>query len=281
MGNLAHQPRDPGLKVTDFSRVPSYKAAGRARTDAADTPDLAEFFNIAKDGIIVDNVAPPGARFWPTPVQAGQPVIERFAKDSHSCGMVVLAALGRRLGLPSGTFEALHRIGEPSTDSVRVSRGPPNQTAEGPMIFTPGHTDATSITLLWNWVGGLQIWTEPDRGLNDFKTVIDPVDQGRWVWVEPPPPGHIIINLGDAAVQYSGGLLCSARHRVLPPPGEQGQRPRYSLVYFVRPEDAAVLKRLEAPGIPAGRFEDDAVAMTFKDYVTQHGASFLRRKVAA
>ena len=225
MGNLAHQPCAPGLKVTDFSRVPSYKAAGRARTDAADTPDLAEFFNIAKDGIIVDNAAPPGVSSWPAPVQAGQPVIERFARVSHSCGMVVLTVLGRRLGLPSGTFEVLHRLWEPSTDSVRVSRGPSHKTAERPMIFTPGHTDATSITLLWNCVGGLQIWTEPDRGLNDFETVIDPVDQGRWVWVEPPPPGHIIINLGDAVVQYSGGLLCSARHRVLPPPGGTGATP--------------------------------------------------------
>ena len=32
-------------------------------------------------------------------------------------------------------------------------------------------------------------------------------------------------------------MLCSGRHRVIPAPGAQGKLPRYSVVYFVRPEN--------------------------------------------
>lgn len=46
-------------------------------------------------------------------------------------------------------------------------------------------------------------------------------------------------------VKFTNGLLRSNIHRVVSPPGEQGDATRYSLVYFARPEDNVFLKRLE------------------------------------
>lgn len=65
-----------------------------------------------------------------------------------------------------------------------------------------------------------------------------------------------IINLGDTAVKFSNGIFCSGRHRVVPAPGEQGLWPRYSVVYFVRPEDKCKLVHLRGPGIPDGPEEE-------------------------
>ena len=48
------------------------------------------------------------------------------------------------------------------------------------------------------------------------------------------------MNLGDALVKFSAGVLRSNIHRVVPPPGVQGCETRYSLVYFSRPEDEVV-----------------------------------------
>ena len=50
-------------------------------------------------------------------------------------------------------------------------------------------------------------------------------------------------------VKFTNGLLRSNIHRVVCPPGEQAKETRYSLVYFARPEDEVVLKRLEGSDI--------------------------------
>lgn len=69
-----------------------------------------------------------------------------------------------------------------------------------------------------------------------------------WLYVKPLP-GHCIVNLGDAMVKFTGGILKSATHRVVNPPGEeQGSLVRHSLVYFARPEDEVMLRILEAKG---------------------------------
>lgn len=66
---------------------------------------------------------------------------------------------------------------------------------------------------------------------------------GGWAYVLPLP-GHAIVNLGDALVKFSAGVLTSNIHRVVPPPGVQGRETRHSLVYFSRPEDEVVLRAL-------------------------------------
>lgn len=84
--------------------------------------------------------------------------------------------------------------------------------------------------MLFNRVGGLQ--------------VLPPGEGEAWVYVRPLP-GHAIVNLGDALVKFTNGLLRSNIHRVVSPPGEQGGCTRYSVVYFARPEDEVLLRRLE------------------------------------
>lgn len=99
-----------------------------------------------------------------------------------------------------------------------------------------------------NWLGGLQVWSESARAatINDGQ----PDLPGEWLWVVPKR-GCAIINLGDAAVKFTNGAFCAGRHRVIPAPGPQGRWPRYSLVYFVRPEDEVIMEALQGPGVPA------------------------------
>ncbi len=57
--------------------------------------------------------------------------------------------------------------------------------------------------------------------------------------------GHAVVNLGDAMVTFTNGALKSAKHRVVPSPGEQGSLNRYSVVYFVRPHNDALMKPVD------------------------------------
>lgn len=235
----------------------SFKPIGATKTDAKGTPDTASFFNISKDAILGNTTR------WalPEPVTAQQPLLARYMRNAHTTGLHILSLLGTQLGLPVNALADFHRINHESGDHVRLTWGPPRKTSEMPEIQTPGHTDFGTITILFNWLGGLQVWSDPSRG--SFENIVDPTStaaaaqsegdqqqQPRWLWVQPPPPNHAIVNLGDAAVKWTGGVFCSGRHRVVPAPGQQGKFDRYSVVYFVRPEDEAVLKRLQAPGIP-------------------------------
>lgn len=69
------------------------------------------------------------------------------------------------------------------------------------------HTDIGAITFLCSAVGGLQILTPGS----------DPADEAAWRYVRPEP-NCAIINLGDALVEWSGGILRSNMHRVTYPP---------------------------------------------------------------
>ena len=53
----------------------------------------------------------------------------------------------------------------------------------------------------------------------------------------------------------------------MPAPGKQGKFDRYSIIYFVRPENSAILKRLEAPGIPKLKPREKEEVTTAKEWI--------------
>jgi hypothetical protein len=55
-------------------------------------------------------------------------------------------------------------------------------------------------------------------------------------------------------VKFTNGALRSAKHRVVPAPGLQAELDRYSVVYFVRPHDDALMLPVPAfaHGDPVG-----------------------------
>ncbi|KAI0311908.1 hypothetical protein OF83DRAFT_708303, partial [Amylostereum chailletii] len=79
-----------------------------------------------------------------------------------------------------------------------------------------------------NRLGGLQVLLP---GTEDWKYV-------------KPIPGHAVCNLGDAMTIFSGGILRSNLHRVVPPPKAQSAFERWSLVFFTRPNAKDILAPL-------------------------------------
>lgn len=77
-------------------------------------------------------------------------------------------------------------------------------------IAFAGNTDVGLITMLFNILGGLQILPAGAENKNE-----------NWLYIKPQP-GCAIIDSVDTLVERTGGVLCSALHRVITPPGEQG-----------------------------------------------------------
>lgn len=158
-----------------------------------------------------------------------------FMQDCHQLCMIILSAIEKELGVQDA-LQTKHEFFDMSGDHVRLTRGPA-RVGQDPEIQTPSHTDFGTATLLFNWLGGLQ-WQDPD----DY----------TWKWIAPKP-GHLLVNMGDAASIFTGGMCKAARHRVVPAPGEQGKHPRYSLAYFLRPGNLVMLQELKASSIPQGQ----------------------------
>ena len=214
-----------------------YKGLGAGVIDSQGTKDRNEFYNVSKDDVLGLSTAPP----LPAPAvlrkEASRALLARFMRRSHAVVALVLRLLSGRLGLvgkgeaEGGRLESLHRLRGRSGDQVRWVRAPPRKMDEEAMALGE-HTDFGSVTVLFNRLGGLQILPPGASG-----------PEG-WCYVRPLR-GHCVVNLGDAMVKFTAGVLRSNLHRVVSPPGEQEGETRMSLVYFARPEDEVMLRALE------------------------------------
>ncbi|EED22981.1 oxidoreductase, 2OG-Fe(II) oxygenase family, putative [Talaromyces stipitatus ATCC 10500] len=225
-----------------------YKPLGAGQVDEKGNLDSVEFYNIAKDDLfgIMEPLPQPDI------IQNNRYKLKTFVTNAHAIVRLVLDLLNEHLQLPPSTLANMHCIDQHSGDQIRMTRSPPQPMNDG-VPRLAGHTDFGSITVLFNRLGGLQ--------------VLPPGPDAEWKWVKPLP-GHCIINLGDSLVKFTNGLLRSNIHRVISSPGEQARSTRYSLVYFSRPEDNVLLKRLEGsaviPPLPEGVVEED---VSSKDWV--------------
>ncbi|TFK36479.1 Clavaminate synthase-like protein [Crucibulum laeve] len=203
-----------------------YKAAGSAYTDAKGSKDSAEFLNVSKDDVLS---YPRVTHFiYPQTVNARmETTIKPFVEACVEVNKVILNVFNKKLGLPEGCLNKLHPDNEESiceARCVKVSASPGSSQS----VALGAHTDFGSLSFLVNKLGGLQV-------LRPGET--------EWKYVKPLP-GHVICNVGDALTFLSGGILKSCIHRVMPPPLEQAQYDRWSLVYFHRPANSIRLKPL-------------------------------------
>ncbi|KAI0062548.1 Clavaminate synthase-like protein [Artomyces pyxidatus] len=229
-----------------------YKCAGGNAVDETGTPDAVEFINVSRD----DALAWPATvhRTYPAPVEAHMDTAVRpFTLKSIEVSNVLLAALGDRLGLPDGTMAKAHKLDEHSGSETRCIKAAGGRELSPDKASLGAHTDFGSLSFLHNRLGGLQVFPPGSDG---------------WKYVKPLP-GHAICNLGDAMNIFSGGILRSNLHRVVPPPKEQAAYDRWSLVHFTRPGNSVVLEPMSAHSsmiaeavakAPAGKFNTGTTA---------------------
>jgi isopenicillin N synthase-like dioxygenase len=189
-----------------------------------------------------------------------QTLLRAILRDANVIHNIVLAILEKELELPTGALTSLHKLVDSSGDFLRVLHYPaPRDGVPHEHPPTPAHRDAVSVALLFCWQGGLQITTS--KAAVDH-TVEEPED--TWLFV-PPVPGHVIVNLGLVMQCFSNGILNAGKHRVVTPPGEQGQHDRYSVLISARPKEDTPIRAFKSPKIPTGEFEEGPV-LTAKEW---------------
>jgi isopenicillin N synthase-like dioxygenase len=223
-----------------------YKAAGANATDASGNLDTVEFINVSMD----DALAYPTVahREYPAPVNARmESTIKPFITKSVEVNKTLMRVFEKRLGLPEGKLLDLHFNGEHSGSESRCIKNPPKPPMSEEQAAIGAHTDFGSLSFLHNRLGGLQVFVPGAE---------------TWQYIRPIP-GHAVCNVGDALSIFSGGIMRSNLHRVVPSPKAQGAYERWSLVFFTRPINSAILRALVE--------DSDIVAQGVKDHIQAGG----------
>jgi len=149
--------------------------------------------------------------------------IENFSRKCHSEVVVPLLRLfAIMLELPDeDQLVRDHEYDVKGEDHLRYmhyAARSPELNAQVGELYSPGHTDLGSITLLFRQpVAGLQI-------LNS---------EQQWKYVRPSD-ATITINICDALQALTGNFLKSSVHRVHTPPDDQAHVDRLGVLFFAR-----------------------------------------------
>ena len=177
-------------------------------------PDLKEFWHVGRE-------LPPAHRYraqmpenlWPPRPEGFHEVLAALYAAFDDLGRDLLEAVAIGLELPRTWFADKTALGD---SILRLAHYPP--VAPGSDGVRAGaHEDINVITLLLGAEeAGLEILTR----------------QGKWLAVNPPP-GCLVVNVGDMLQRLTNHVLPSTTHRVVNPPPERAGVARLSTPFFL------------------------------------------------
>ncbi len=205
-----------GYHIPGGGGARGYTPFGTERAKDAEIFDLKEFWHVGRtlpDGHALSPYMAPNV--WPREVVGFRDTFETLYAAFEDAGARVLEAIAIHLGLSRDYFAATIEDGN---SVMRLLRYPPlPEDAPDGAIRAAAHGDINTITLLLGAEeAGLELLTR----------------QGEWLAVAPPP-GALVVNIGDMLERLTNGRLRSTKHRVVNPSGEAARRARYSMPFFL------------------------------------------------
>lgn len=141
-------------------------------------------------------------------------------------GIYVLRALALHIGLKETYFDHWASNGN---SILRPIHYPPITEEPKGAVRAGAHGDINLITLLMGAsTGGLQVLRK----------------DGEWIDAIPKED-ELVINVGDMLERHTNNKLRSTVHRVINPPKEEWDKPRYSIPFFLHPRSEMPLDCLE------------------------------------
>ena len=212
----------------DLAGQRGFTSFGREHAKGFEAPDLKEFFQYGQEVTDGDAIA----ATYPDNVTVGSiprftPTLREAYKAFEKSGTALLQAIAIYLGLDEHYFDKWVHNGN---SILRAIHYPPITEEPTSAIRAEQHEDINLITLL---VGasadGLQILSR----------------QNEWVPVTSLPE-QIVVNVGDMLQRLTNNKLKSTTHRVVNPPREQWNNPRFSIPFFLHPKTNMSLRCLDS-----------------------------------
>ncbi|MFK7970992.1 MAG: isopenicillin N synthase family dioxygenase [Bacteroidia bacterium] len=197
-----------------------YTSKGKEHAKGRNVGDLKEFYHIGQ--IVEDN--DPIKSVYPDNIWVNEvPQLKDFGvsvyKALEDSGRHLLRAIAEYLGLPVDYFDPKIHHGNSILRPIHYFPiTNPDEVPDG-AVRAAEHEDINLITLLLGASAeGLQVMGS----------------DGAWIDAKPNPD-EIVINVGDMLQRLTNNLLKSTTHRVVNPPREKMNQPRYSMPFFLHP----------------------------------------------
>lgn len=228
-----------------------YTPFGREVAKGATVPDLKEFWHIGRDLPLGHRLAGPAmpANVWPKRPADFRAVFTRLFAAFDQVGAVILSRIAVDLDLPADWFAAATEEGN---SVLRLLHYPPVLAHQAGAIRAEAHEDINLITLLLGAEeAGLELLTR----------------RGDWVPVSPPP-GALVVNIGDMLQRLTNHVLPSTTHRVRNPIASRAGLSRYAMPFFLHLPSDYPLATL--PGCVSDEQPDrNAQTITADDFLQQ------------
>lgn len=162
---------------------------------------------------------------WVREIDGFRDCVSELYAALDAFGRRMLRAIAHYLGLAADFFDSKVDMGN---SLLRVLHYPPMPPETAGAVRAAAHEDINVITLLLGAEeGGLEILTK----------------DGQWLPVNPPP-GCIVVNIGDMLQRMTNHVLPSTTHRVVNPPPERARFARYSMPFFLHFNPDVVIEPL-------------------------------------
>ena len=230
-----HQPGTGGARgLTPF---------GVEAAKGAATVDLKEFWHVGRElpeghpyrQYMRDNL-------WPTEVPGFKPHFYGMFEALDQLGRKILKAIARYMDLGDDFFEDKVELGN---SVLRMLHYPP--------VPAGAHEDINVITLL--------------LGAEEAGLQLKDAD-GQWLDIAPPP-GALVVNIGDMLQRLTNHVLPSTSHRVINPAPERASFARYSTPFFLHFNPDFVIESLPSTVTPDNPDRYAGKAIMAEDFLTE------------
>lgn len=237
-----HQPGTGGARgLTPF---------GIEAAKGAQTVDLKEFWHVGRElpanhpyrRYMRDNL-------WPTEIEGFQTHLYAMFEALDVLGRRILRAVARYLKLEDTYFEDKVEMGN---SILRMLHYPP-VPADAPGVRAGAHEDINVITLL--------------LGAEEAGLQLKDAD-GEWLDIAPPP-GALVVNIGDMLQRLTNHVLPSTTHRVVNPAPERRGFARYSTPFFLHFNPDFIIETLPSTITEAAPDRYAGKAIMAEDFLTE------------
>jgi isopenicillin N synthase-like dioxygenase len=232
-----------------------YIGKGKEHAKGRNTGDLKEFYHIGQevlDNDPIKNEYPDNV--WPNEVPELKEIGLEVYRRLEQTGVHMLRAIALYLNLPEDYFDAKVKHGNSILRPIHYYPIPNPDEVPADAVRAAEHGDINLITLLMGAsADGLQVLR------ND----------GKWIAITALPE-QLVVNVGDMLERLTNKKLKSTIHRVVNPPRDQMDKPRYSIPFFMHPRSEMNLAALPScvdaqhpklwEDITAGAFLDQRLA---------------------
>ncbi len=232
-----------------------YIGKGKEHAKGRNTGDLKEFYHVGQE--VEDDDPIKGeypANVWPEEIPEFKAIGLEVYRRLEKTGVYMLRAIALYLGLPENYFDAKVRHGNSILRPIHYFPIENPDAVPADAVRAAEHGDINLITLLMGAsADGLQVLRR----------------DGKWIPITALPE-QLVVNVGDMLERHTNKKLKSTIHRVVNPPKEKMNTPRYSIPFFMHPRSEMSLAALPGcvdeehpklwPDITAGEFLDERLA---------------------